>query len=244
MNTKLQLVTIALTALLGLGLDSKATYSATLEFFNEADFQSSTTNLTKITFDDIPAGLGAFQGNEYISQGLSVTQRDDFAMNINHRGDGSFLNSWPQSFNSGSQGLSSSAIPGGGFNNSITDNFDFEFLSTVTAAGLWIGNTGPGTNAVQFLDASDNVIASNIFSASSPGMVGSCPNCRIFYGITSDVGIAKIRTIEGHNDRDGIVYDDIQFVATKDTTKVPEPVSILGYFLLGTFLLAKKFTKF
>ena len=30
----------------------------------------------------------------------------------------------------------------------------------------------------------------------------------------------------------------------KDTTKVPEPVSILGYFLLGTFLLAKKFTKF
>jgi hypothetical protein len=93
------------------------------------------------------------------------------------------------------------------------------------------------SNEVQFLDSAGNIIASEVFTESHAGMIGSCYNCRIFYGITSDKAIAKIRTIEGPFDSDGIVYDDIQF----SPSSVPEPSTIVLILigLIGIFYQRK-----
>ena len=205
--------------------------AVTIEFFNHPNFLSAAGDLTLIDFDNLTPGFNALSGNEFSAEGLTIVQRDNFPMNVTFFGDGSFLDLWPASLNSSPNGLSSSAIPAGGFNDSATDNFDFTFSHTVNSAGLWIGNTGPGITEVQFLDAMDNIIASEVIDVSHVGTVGSCPNCRIFYGITTEKNIARIRTIEEAFDADGIVYDDVQF--SSNAQSVPEPTSTLSLLVLS-----------
>ena len=231
MNLKRTL--IAVSALLA----STNSWSTTIEFFNQTAFASNAGTLTTISFDGLTPGNGALHGNEFSALGLSISQRDGLPMNIINLGGGSFVDSFPASINSGTNGLSSSAILGVGHNDSYTDNFDFTFTNTVFAAGLWIGNTGPGSNEVQFLDSIGNIIANEVFTESHIGIVGTCYNCRIFYGITSDQAIATIRTIEGTFDADGIIYDDIQFTSAS----VPEPstIALIMIGLAGTFFKRK-----
>lgn len=218
-------------------LISTNSWSTTVEFFNQTTFASNAGTLTTITFDSLTPGNGALHGNEFNSLGLSISQRDGLPMNVINLGGGSFVDPFPTSINSGTNGLSSSAILGAGHNDSFTDNFDFTFTSSVFAAGLWIGNTGPGSNEVQFLDSIGNIIASEVFTESHTGMVGTCYDCRIFYGITSDQAITAIRTIEGTFDADGIIYDDIQFASAS----VPEPstIALIIVGLAGAFFQRK-----
>jgi hypothetical protein len=208
-----------------LGLAPEPARAAFVEYTNLANFQSAAASVTLVNFDNLAAGANVNLTNTYASLGLTIVQRDGQPVNVVTASDGSFVQSFPASLNSGPNAISSSAVPGAFFDDSRSDNFDFIFGYAVSAAGLWLGNTGPGTNVVQFLDANNNVIVSRTFNGSESGTVGACPNCRIFYGITSTIAISRIRTIEGINDSDGIVYDDVYFTSAPSSA-VPEPATL------------------
>ena len=103
---------------------------------------------------------------------------------------------------------------GGGFYHNLSENYDFILTDPSSAAGLYIGNVGSGSNSptqVQFLSSNGDVIAEEIFTINNLNLIGTDFDNRVFYGITSSEAIAIIRTIEPANDRDVIVYDDVQF---------------------------------
>lgn len=161
-------------------------------------------------------GNNALVGNEFAGLGLTVSQRDAFAMNVVQVGVGF---AFAENANSPANVISASVLFGGGFTD-VTDNFDFDLSTPRSAAGLWIGNVDPGSTIVQFLDGSQNIIHSETFTSGHTGIIGTPGGRnRIFYGITSDTPIATIRTIEGTGDSDGVTYDDIQF----SLAPIPEP---------------------
>ena len=91
------------------------------------------------------------------------------------------------------------------------------------------------------MSSNGDVIAEEIFTINNPNLIGTDFDNRVFYGITSSEAIAIIRTIEPANDRDVIVYDDVQFAT--NTESLPESSNMLGIGfigLLGIFLIFKK----
>ncbi len=210
-----------------------STFAITTEFFNHSSFLNNTSDLTVIGFDSTPRGT--LQGNEFQSDGLLITHRDGDQIVVG-------IDTGSNTLNSFANGLSSSFYDAAGnrsFTNSVQDNFDFTLIQTANSAGLFIGNIGPGSTSVQFLRADLSVIAEETFLQTNVNLIGSTGgdfNNRIFYGVVTDEQIAIIRTIEGSNDSDGILYDDIQF-----DVGVPEPGSwILISLGLGTFLLKRR----
>ena len=213
---------------------AQQTKAATLEFFNRNDFVDAAGSLTVIDFDDLPTGNGVLSGDEFESQGLTIVQREGLPINVLSGQD--IYTGLPHSVNSGPNVISSSFILGS-YNDANSDNFDFVLANPSFSAGLWIGGVGSGSKSpteVQFIDDFGQVIANEIISLDSPGLVvgNGVNDNRIFYGITSTVPIATIRTVEPGFDIDGITYDDIQFGAPVFRS-VPEPSSILGLLALG-----------
>ena len=91
------------------------------------------------------------------------------------------------------------------------------------------------------MSSNGDVIAEEIFTINNPNLIVTDFDNRVFYGITSSEAIAIIRTIEPANDRDVIVYDDVQFAT--NTESVPESSNMLGIGfmgLLGIFFIFKK----
>ncbi|MGB5593851.1 MAG: PEP-CTERM sorting domain-containing protein [Crocosphaera sp.] len=187
-------------------------------------------------------GNGVITGNEFINEGLTIVHRDNQPINVVSlaTNDELFVNN----INSSPNVISSVVFVGGGFNDSFSENYDFILTNPSSAAGLYLGNIGSGSNSptqVQFLNGNGDVIAEEIFTVNNPNLIGTGPNNRVFYGITSSEAIAIIRTIEPANDGDVIVYDDVQFAT--NTQSVPESSNILGIGfmgLLGMFLTLKK----
>ena len=197
--------------------------AATIEYFDQSSFANNSGDLTLINFDNLAPG--AITGNEFISQGLTIVQRDGFSINVVSAATSTEV--LPTNVNSFPNVISSSYFVGGGYNDNISDNYDFILMNPVFAAGLYIGNISSilgSPTQVQFLNVNGDVIAEEIFDVNHPNLIGvGHTNNRIFYGITSTEQIAVIRTIESTGDFDGITYDDIQF-----STAVPEPLTIFG----------------
>lgn len=212
----------------------------TVEFFNHASFGASAGSLTTIGFDTLGACNNCVVGNEFAAQGLTIVQRDGSGINVvQNLVPGSFGANFvtEANINSAPNVLSSSILTNSA--NNSADNYDFVFTNPLPAAGLFIGNLGGGNNplaptTVEFLDTSNGVIASEVVTINHVGVIfgtaGPTWDNRIFYGITSDTSIKRIRVTNGPNDGDGITFDDIQFTSTA----VPEPASFL---LLGSILV-------
>lgn len=211
-----------------------------VEYFNEAAFHSAAGSTTLVNFDELTPGNGKLIGNEYAGIGLTIVQRDQIPINVLRYGGGdtSFitLNGFPLSINSAPNVISSSGVNGGfGHIDAFTDNFDFIFASPVTAASLYVGNIGPGVTEVQFLRPDGSVLANEVFDNTHVGLIGSGFNNRIFYGVTTDELIGRIRTVENAFDADGIVYDDIRF-SSSSANAVPEPSGLtLAYLGISLF---------
>lgn len=188
--------------------------AATTEFFDHAAFAAAAdTRTVVVDFEDTQRGNGLALGAEFSEQGLSIVQRDGQPMNIVTVGAGF---AFPENANSAKQVLSSSIGLGGTFADR-SDSFDFVFTRPKRVAGLWIGNVDPGTTAVEFLDAEGGVLASESIDGSHEGVVGTPggPN-RLFYGVVSEPPVARIRTVEGTGDSDGVTYDDVEFEAATE----------------------------
>ncbi len=197
----------------------------TIEFFVHGDFVNATNNINLVNFDN--RSQGVINGTEFQPQGLTIVNRDGLNINVTPAFQAQNLNSAPN-------GISASSSPSGGFTNSFGDNFDFILTEASNSAGLFIGNVGPANTTIQFLDAGGGLIASEVLTASHEGIIVTNGfNNRIFYGITTDQAIKTIRTFQGINDSDGIVFDDVQFGDT--ATSVPEPSTLVC--LLGALAL-------
>jgi len=211
------------------------TRAAFTEYFSELQFNAAATT-TLVNFDNLTAGNGRMTGSEYVNLGLTVVQRDGLPITVVRFGGGDTtfitLENDPASINSSPNAISSSAVNGiaRGFDDSRTDNFDFIFTTPAQAAGLYVGNLGPGVTTVQFLRPDGSVLAQEVLDQSHTGLIGSGFNNRIFYGLTTDEAIGRIRTIEPAFDGDSVLYDDIRF----GVAAVPEPASIV---LLGAGVL-------
>ncbi|RME52967.1 MAG: hypothetical protein D6795_06065 [Deltaproteobacteria bacterium] len=174
-----------------------------VEFLDESAFQAAVEDtLTVIDFDSIPTGNGGLQGDEFESEGLTITQLDDFPINV-IQAPTSQTGSPPNSI--------SASFLTNGYDNSRTDNFLFDFAVLSRAAGVYLGNIGPGPTELRFLDADGELIHSKIFEENLNF------NNKQFFGILSDRPIKAIRTVEGCCDNDGLRYDDISFVVLPDT---------------------------
>ncbi len=190
---------------------------AATEFFTLPAFEALSPQQTLFTFDELSGGDGALNGFEYSGQGMFFLHRDGLPMNLVKESPNPFVT--PFNFASSPNVVSANFKNGAPyFTESFGDNFDFIFNPPVQMAGLFIGNFYPGQTEVQFLAADGSLIAGEIFTGSHPGEIqgpGGAADNRIFYGVTSLVPIARIRTIEPGNDADGIVYDDIRYAIPK-----------------------------
>jgi hypothetical protein len=220
--------------------------AATIEFFDQATFASSAGALTLVNFDALVACNNCLTGSEFSGLGLTIDQIAPGSVGINvvqntaipHGGN--FVTA--ANINSGPNAISSSIYTSHA--DQSEDSFEFIFSTPVSAAGLFVGNLGNQGNTlttnVFFLDALDVVIATELLHQTHVGVingafVGSLPfDNRIFYGLTSDTPISKIRVVNGPGDGDGITIDDVQFTAPNPAA-VPEPGSLL---LLGSGLAA------
>lgn len=194
------------------GQTSTQPRSGTTEYFNHTEFRADANSLMVISFDERGPGNGVLTGNEYAAKGLTIVQRDRLPINVFNAKDNRFYH--PTNFNSQPNGIASAS----GVNNddwpSRSDNFDFVFAKPVNAAGLWVGNLN-GTTEIQFLSAGQCVIATQKADGNHKNIIkgGSEDpwDNRIFYGITTNQRIERIRVTNPANDGDGIVLDDIQF---------------------------------
>ena len=184
--------------------------SSPVEYFDYKSFAANAKSLTIITFDDLNRGNGVLNGKEYVSKGLRITERSGSPINVFSAKDSGYF--YPTNFNSQPNGISSSSgvnfdCPG------CSDSFDFVLSTPATAAGLWIGNLN-GSTEVQFLASDGSVIASEVLDENHKGVISNGAalwDNRVFYGVTSNQPIARIRTTNPASDGDGVVYDDIQF---------------------------------
>ncbi len=197
----------------------------------------ATVNLSTITFEDRSVG-SILDGFEYVQSGLTIRQRDGHAIRVTAGGDGSYAQSG--NFQSSTRGISSNAVPGYpyGYDDSKSDNYDFEFVNSPYSAGLWVGNLNPGNNSVtvQFLDSNSAIIDSLVLSTSNSNLVGLLPyNNRLFVGLHSPTPIDRIRVLGGRFDDDGNTFDDITF--SSPDSAVPEPSALLIALTEGIGLL-------
>lgn len=195
---------------------------AVAEYFDHAAFLTNAGCLRVINFDSLPPGDNTLSGSEFAARGVTIIQRDGLGINV-------VQNTVPGGYganfvtagniNSASNAISSSIMTQSA-SPSPSDNFDFVLAQPATAAGLYLGNLGEFTTVatvVEFLDATNGVVAGEIIDATHPGMitgsVGVNWDNRIFYGIVTDIPIKTIRVTNQPNDGDGIVIDDVQFTA-------------------------------
>ena len=216
-------ITIALLGGVILFISTLPAMAMTTEFFDHASFVVSAGNLTTIDFDAQAACNNCLAGNEFIAQGLTIIQRDGYGINVvQNLAPGGFGANFLTEGNINSPpNVISSTIFVTSATGALPDNYDFVFTNPVTAAGLFIGNLGAGgccplgPTTVEFLDAFDGVIASEVLTKDHLGVIfgatGQTWDNRIFYGIISDTPINRIRVTNGPNDLDGINLDDIQF---------------------------------
>jgi len=229
---------------------ARSASASSISFFNQSTFAASTGALSVATFDSLGACnncLAAINAS-VAGIGLSIVQTAGLGVNVVQNIGTPFGANFvtAANINSGLNAISSSIFTN--IADQSADSFDFIFANPVSAAGLFIGNLGNASNTqttlVSFLDASNNVIASDILDQLHVGViagpfVATVPwDDRIFYGITSTTLIKRIRVVNGPNDGDGIDIDDVQFSAA--ATTVPEPGTFV---LLGTAVIAMAFAR-
>ncbi|MBS0266186.1 MAG: hypothetical protein JSS02_29925 [Planctomycetes bacterium] len=216
------------------------------EFTNESAFHASTSGLTDISFDAYSGGH-FLTGHEYDSEGLTIVHRDAQPLVILDSAFG-----FTQFHN-----LNLNSHPSGVGSNGSTENIDFKVTGGSYAAGLWIGNIGDidGSNnpnffddsngtLVQFLAADGHVLAQKFLRTDTPGIIQGplSPNNRIFYGISYSGSLAgadaiyTIRVIEGADDGDGVVFDNVQY----GPAAVPEPSTFITWLGLGVAVCLAK----
>lgn len=190
--------------------------AATTELFDHAAFRSAATVATVvIDFEDTQRGNALDLAREFGEQGLTIVARSGQPANLVTVDDAIGF-AYVANAASQEQVLSGSIGLGGAFSD-VADDFDFVFDRPKRAAGLWIGNVDPGSTVVQFLDANGNVLASETLTGGHPNVIGSSGGAnRLFYGVVSDPPVARIRTIEGPGDSDGVTYDDIEYEAASE----------------------------
>ncbi len=187
------------------------------EFTDFNEFSNVGSALGLIDFDNLATGNGVLASTAFLSQGLTIVQRNNFPINVFRPAN---QNSFTTAANANSSPNVISSTLGVSFNNnSGTDNFDFIFSAPwITAAGLWIGNIGGlAATTVQFMAADGSIIAQKVLGPNPntvPDIIfgpnGGGFDNRAFYGITSDTPIQRIRVIQ-NGGGEGITLDDIQF---------------------------------
>ncbi len=192
-------------------------FSAANEHFELVPFRAQAGWSRAIR--DFELAAGSFAGNEYAAaapNGVQIVHRGGEPISVVPVGAGA---AFPANAQSGTRVLSASIGPDGSFVDRA-DDLDFVFAQPMRAAGLWVGNLDPGTTEVQFLDAAGGILARETLDSSHAGVVGSSGgDNRVFYGITSDAPIARIRVVEPAGDSDGITFDDL--VLSPDLSIVP-----------------------
>ena len=211
-------------------LGAIAAVGQTVEYFDESSFTPAAGDHQVITFDELNEGNSSLAGDEYQGCGLTVHDTQDTGINVVRNlvpgGVGNNVVT-EANLNSPPFGISASL-----YTNNATgeaDDFDFIFSGPVTAAGLFIGNLGSCaenfTTTVQFLDDMGTVIAEEVLHQFHAGVIfgdaepqslcgGEVPlpfDNRLFYGLVTDQFIERIRVLNGPNDQDSIVIDDIHF---------------------------------
>ncbi|MEM7812464.1 MAG: hypothetical protein AAF532_13395 [Planctomycetota bacterium] len=195
--------------------------ASTQVFSDQIAFAQSVGDLTIEDFDSLPTN-STLSGGEFV--GFDITPFDipgspptTTPISVfNPVAFGFFnANSFPNTL-SRSLGVS-------GFDDSVPDTFRVIFDNPVAAAGLFIGNVGPGFTTVEMFDQNGGAISQVSLSIGSPGVIGfgSGFDNRIFHGVASGGLIASIEIVNLGFDGDAIFLDDLQFV----TAVVPEPGS-------------------
>ncbi len=189
----------------------------TREFFASPLFQRAAggaRSLRTITFEDLASGNAPLLGTEYETQGLRITSRSGgpiHRIDVRASGDDYAL---PLNASSRTHVISSSIDAAGGFVDRA-DDLDFELRGPARAAGVWIGNIGPGETTVEALAAGGRVVASETFTTRHRGVIGRRDaNNRVFFGVVSDWPIERIRAVEPDGDSDGVTFDDVKFSST------------------------------
>ncbi len=195
-----------------------SSHAQVVEFFDHAAFAAASgSNIRVIGFDDRPAGDGVLTGNEYASLGMTMIQRSDWPMNLVTAADiaagGGAGATGTGSINSPATALSSSFM-----HLALDPNRDDQYDITLTcgthAAGLYLGNVGPGQTIVQFRTTGDIVLAAELIDAAHAGTIPgpSANDNRLFYGVTSATDpITSIRVQRVNSNPDPIVLDDLQW---------------------------------
>jgi hypothetical protein len=229
--SRLHVLVLSLTGLVPLAAPQSAHATPITAF---ATWQSAAGTTTTIDFESLAPGASV-PGNAFAASGLSIVQRDGQPIRAAFLGDGSFVSA--ANFNSGDQGLTSSAVPGlpFGYDDTKSENYDFAFGHSVFAAGLWVGNLNPGFNtvSVDFLGTGGTLLDTLALNTLNPSLVGSGASFdnRLFVGLISGAAITAIRVHNNAGDLDGVVFDDVSFTAAAPLASVPEPGSLT---LLGT----------
>ena len=212
-------------------LPSLAT-AQTVEYFVQSDFKTAVGPRNVIGFDVPSQADNALVGGEYLGCGLSFEQIDGANINIvGNTVPGGFGGNYVTEANIDTPPNAISASTGAtGFFNT-TDNFDFVLSVPTSAAGVVVGNLGncgqTNTTTVQFLDEFGGVIAEEPLAQDPSDMIwgtaddgGLCGGLdpvpfdnRLFYGITTNEEIERIRVLNGASDGDGVVIDSVQFTS-------------------------------
>jgi hypothetical protein len=209
---------------------------------NHATFVAGSTSLTVVSFDALAAGNNSLTGTEFAGQGLTIVQRDGGPINVFNPGT---QNLFTTAANANSQPHVISSTLGVFYNdNAGSDNFDFAFATSPTAAGLWVGNIGGiGATTVQFLRPDNTVIAQEVFgpAPTHPGIIfgpsGGGSDNRVFIGLLADEAIGRIRVLQPGN-QEGVTFDDVQWGSAAGVAAVPAPGSLVMAMIAGLTLLA------
>jgi hypothetical protein len=204
----------------------------TVEYFVQGDFRTAVGPRNVIGFDVPAQADNALVGGEYLGCGLSFEQTDGASINVvGNTAPGGFGGNYVTEANidTVSNAVSTSAGASGSAN--LSDNFDFVLSVPTSAAGVVVGNLGncgqTNTTTVQFLDEFETVIAEELLAQDHFDMIwgtaddgGLCGGLdpvpfdnRLFYGITTNEVIERIRVFNGGGDGDGIVIDSVQYTS-------------------------------
>ena len=201
--------------------------AATIEFFDENDFRNAAGEYDLVDFENYASGT-VLSGNEYQNVGLTIVNNGGGVMKA-YDPNTSWCNIYPWNTN----GLYGD--PGSTYHA----DFDFILDAPVRSGGLWLIDTHWNSYTIQFLTEDNQVIAQQDFGPAYSNLGASTPNgsgVMFFYGITTDMGIKKIRSIDSQYG-EWIAIDNIHI-----GTSIPEPLNlallILG--MVSIFVCKKK----